>query len=97
MNLKQPTQSDSLEQRMALVKIISCKGLVLNLFYIFPSTWITNSENYLLHSLFRLVFSRFFVYFRGNFGDVKEKPTRKTCFSRDKKRLTPSIYLAKFC
>ena len=44
----------------------------------------------------RLVFSRFFDL-RGNPGNVKEKPTRKTCFSREKKRLTPRIYLAKFC
>ena len=43
----------------------------------------------------RLVFSRFF-YLRGNLGNVNEKPTRKTCFSRKKKRLTPRIYLAKF-
>ena len=47
-------------------------------------------------SFARLVFSRFFDL-RGNLGNVKEKPTRKTCFSREKKRLTPRIYLAKFC
>ena len=45
---------------------------------------------------FRLVFSRFFDI-RGNLGNVKEKPTRKTCFSREKKRLAPRIYQAKFC
>ena len=44
----------------------------------------------------RLVFSRFFDI-RGNLGNVKEKPTRKTCFSREMKRLALSIYLAKFC
>ena len=44
----------------------------------------------------RLVFSRFF-YLHGNLGNVKEKPTRKTCFSRENKRLTLRIYLAKFC
>ena len=44
----------------------------------------------------RLVFSRFFDI-RGNLGNVKEKPTRKTCFSREKKRLAPRIYQAKFC
>ena len=44
----------------------------------------------------RLVFSRFF-YIRGNLGNVKEKPTRKTCFSREIKRLALRIYLAKFC
>ena len=44
----------------------------------------------------RLVFSRFFDI-RGNLGNVKEKPTRKTCFSHEKKRLAPSIYQAKFC
>ena len=32
-----------------------------------------------------------------NFGIVKEKPTRKTCFSREKKCLAPCIYQAKFC
>ena len=44
----------------------------------------------------RLVFSRFF-YIRGNLGNAKEKPTRKTCFSREMKRLALRIYLAKFC
>ena len=44
----------------------------------------------------RLVFSRFFDL-RGNLLNVKEKPTRKTCFSREKKRLAPRIYQAKFC
>ena len=37
--------------------------------------------------LTRLVFSRFF-YIRRNLGNVKEKPTRKTCFSREMKPLT---------
>ena len=55
----------------------------------------------------RLVFSRFLnlrVYLGSRFlnlpvylGIVKEKPTRKTCFSRKKKRLAPRIYQAKFC
>ena len=44
----------------------------------------------------RLVFSRF-LDLRGNLGIVKEKPTRKTCFSREKKSLAPRIYQAKFC
>ena len=44
----------------------------------------------------RLVFSRF-LDLCGNLGNVIEKPTRKTCFSREKKRLTQRIYLAKFC
>ena len=44
----------------------------------------------------RLVFSRFFDI-RGNLGNAKEKPTRKTCFSREMKRLALRIYLAKFC
>ena len=30
-------------------------------------------------------------------GMLKEKPTRKTCFSREKKRLAPRICQAKFC
>ena len=44
----------------------------------------------------RLVFSRFFDI-RGNFGNVKEKPTRRPCFSREKKRLALRIYQVKFC
>ena len=44
----------------------------------------------------RLVFSRF-LDLRENLGIVKEKPTRKTCFSREKKCLAPRIYQAKFC
>ena len=43
----------------------------------------------------RLVFSRF-LDLRGNFGIVKGKPTRKTCFSRGKKGPAPRIYQAKF-
>ena len=43
----------------------------------------------------RLVFSRFF-YLRGNLGNVKEKPTRKTCLSLEKKRLIPHIWIAEF-
>ena len=34
----------------------------------------------------RLVFSRF-SDFRENLGNVKETPTRKTCYSREMKRL----------
>ena len=44
----------------------------------------------------RLVFSRFFYICR-NLGYVKEKPTKKICFSRELKRLVLRIYLAKFC
>ena len=44
----------------------------------------------------RLVFSRFFDI-RRNLGNAKEKPTRKTCLSREMKRLALCIYLAKFC
>ena len=44
----------------------------------------------------RLVFSRFFDI-RGNLGNVKEKPTRKTFFSCEMKRQALRIYLAKFC
>ena len=44
----------------------------------------------------RLVFTRFFDS-HGNLGNVKEKPTRKTYFSPEKKRLTVRIYLANFC
>ena len=36
-------------------------------------------------------------YLVGNLGNVKEKPTREICFYREKKRLAPRIYLAKFC
>ena len=45
--------------------------------------------------LIRLVFSRFFDIC-GNLGNAKEKPTRKTCFSREMKCLALRIYLAKF-
>ena len=56
-----------------------------------------NGVLYLKHLvLCRLVFSRF-LDLHGNLGIVKEKPTRKTCFSREKKRLAPRIYQAKFC
>ena len=44
----------------------------------------------------RLVFSRF-MELRGNLGIVKEKPTGKTFFSREKKRLAPRIYQTRFC
>ena len=43
-----------------------------------------------------LVFS-WFLDLLGNLGNVKEKPIRKTCLSREKKRLAPRIYLAKLC
>ena len=33
----------------------------------------------------------------GSLGILKEKPTRKTCFSHEKKRLARRIYQAKFC
>ena len=56
------------------------------------------SQNWLIigQTLPRLVFSRF-LDLLGNLGIVKDKPTRKTCFSREKKRLAPRIYQAKFC
>ena len=44
----------------------------------------------------KLVFSRFFDI-RGNLGNVKDKPTRKTCFSPEMKRQALRMYLAKFC
>ena len=40
------------------------------------------------------MFSRF-LDLRGNPGIVKEKPTRKTCLSREKKRPATRIYQAK--
>ena len=43
----------------------------------------------------RLVFSQFLDLNR-NLGNVKEKPTRKTCFSCERKRLALRIYQAKF-
>ena len=51
-------------------------------------------QHHLDHS--RLVFSRF-LDLHGNFGIVTEKPTRKTCFSSEKKCLASRIYRAKFC
>ena len=44
---------------------------------------------------YRLVFSQC-LNLRGNLGIVKEKPTRKTCFSREKECLAPRVYQAKF-
>ena len=38
-----------------------------------------------------------FLDLRGNLENVKEKLTRRTCFSREKKRLAACIYQAKFC
>ena len=43
----------------------------------------------------RQVFSRIF-YLRRNLENVKEKPTRKTCYPLEKKRLTPPIYPSNF-
>ena len=51
-----------------------------------------NSEH-----LFELATPSRIFYFCGNLGNVKGKPTRKTCFSREMKRLAIRIYLAKFC
>ena len=51
---------------------------------------------YNCHILSRVLFSRVF-YLPGKLGNVKEKPAGKTCSIRKKKRLTPSICLAKFC
>ena len=41
-------------------------------------------------NIIRLVLSQF-LDLCGYLGNGKEKPTRKTCFSREKKRLTPRI------
>ena len=38
-----------------------------------------------------------FFYFCRTLRNAKEKPTRKTCFSREMKRLALSIYLSNFC
>ena len=48
------------------------------------------------HSSFRLVFSWFLDLCR-YLRIVKEKPSRKTCFSSEQKYLIPCIYQAKFC
>ena len=45
--------------------------------------------------LYRLVFSRFLDLCE-SLGIVKEKPTRKTCFSREKKRLLHASTLQNF-
>ena len=45
--------------------------------------------------MFRLELRRFFDI-RGNLRNAKEKPTRKTCFFREMKRLALRISLAKF-
>ena len=39
-------------------------------------------EHFYWHCLHRLVFSRIF-YIHRNLGNMKEKPTRKTCFSSE--------------
>ena len=39
-------------------------------------------KRFCISGKFRLVFSRF-LDLRGNLGNVKEKPTSKTCFSRE--------------
>ena len=38
-----------------------------------------------------------FFYFCRTLRNAKEKPTRKTCFSREMKRLALRIYLSNFC
>ena len=43
-----------------------------------------------------LVYSHF-LELHGNLENVKGKPTKKTCFSSEKKRLTERIYETKFC
>ena len=48
--------------------------------------WISTYPS--LHWLKKSHYSSPVFYLRGNIGNVKEKPTRKTCFSREKKRLT---------
>ena len=53
-----------------------------------------------MHKIINITVDQHLVGFfdiRGKLGNAKEKPTRKTCFSREKKRLAPRIYLAKFC
>ena len=44
----------------------------------------------------RLAFSRI-SDLRRNFEIAKEKPTRKACFSHEKKHLAPRIHQVKFC
>ena len=43
-----------------------------------------------------LVFSRF-LDLPGSLVISIEKPTKKTCFSREKERVAPRMYKAKFC
>ena len=68
--------------------LLTCAWLILNNF---PKVF-----HCCCYSLSRPEFSRF-LDLRGNLGIVQEKLTRKTCFSREKKRLAPRIYQAKFC
>ena len=71
------------------------KKVYLTAFYhLFFKTGRKNND--LQKSETRWVFSRFFDI-HGNLGNVKEKPTGKTCFSREKIRLAPRIYQTKFC
>ena len=55
-------------------------------FWLLDITSLAKIKNKMLRSETRLVFSRF-LDLHGNLGIVKEKPTRKTCFS-----LAPRIY-----
>ena len=64
--------------------------------YLFTFERLTSLKLSTFPCYLRLEFSQF-LDLRRNFGDVKENPIRKTCFSREKKRLAPRIYLVKFC
>ena len=57
--------------------------------YLFPFERLTSLKLSIFPRYLRLVFSRF-LDLRRNFGDVN--PIRKTCISREKKRLAPRIY-----
>ena len=65
---------------------------------LFGSTKKINSQNkkWRKYTKSRLVFS-WVIYICGNLRNVKEKTTRKTCFSHEIKHLALRIYLAKFC
>ena len=60
--------------------------LLLNLIFLLDRCQLQVLQQY------RLVFRRF-LDFCGNLGNVREKPTGETCFSRELKRLTFCIYL----
>ena len=94
------TEILNFQKRQRLVRrlFISTTLLLITLFYVGRYCEGSKKIEEIIHICkeIRLVFSRFFDI-RGNLGNAKEKPTRKTGFFREIKRLALLIYLAKLC